>query len=159
VVQVNNAGSGGLVFYLDNYDFANPEKWVRVIVNYRIADGEGNPNNLTVGGFNVWTAAPDSVETSEPIWVDAGEPVGYIDQGDGWAIAAFDFIIQPNPEEEWIEIVFGYQTESYFFPAENGDVFIDEVQINTRCVPIPGAVWLLGSGLVTLVGLRRKFRK
>jgi len=26
-------------------------------------------------------------------------------------------------------------------------------------VPIPGAVWLLGSGLVGLVGLRRKFQK
>jgi hypothetical protein len=26
-------------------------------------------------------------------------------------------------------------------------------------VPIPGAVWLLGSGLIALVGLRKKFRK
>lgn len=26
-------------------------------------------------------------------------------------------------------------------------------------VPIPGAVWLLGSGLVGIVGMRRKFRK
>jgi hypothetical protein len=26
-------------------------------------------------------------------------------------------------------------------------------------VPIPGAVWLLGSGMIALVGLRRKFRK
>ena len=26
-------------------------------------------------------------------------------------------------------------------------------------VPIPSAVWLLGSGLVGLVGLRRKFKK
>jgi hypothetical protein len=30
---------------------------------------------------------------------------------------------------------------------------------NWNVVPIPGAVWLLGSGLVGLVGLRRKFRK
>lgn len=28
-----------------------------------------------------------------------------------------------------------------------------------QAVPIPGAVWLLGTGLVGLVGLRRKFRK
>jgi len=26
-------------------------------------------------------------------------------------------------------------------------------------VPIPGAVWLLGSGLIALVGLRRKLKK
>ena len=29
----------------------------------------------------------------------------------------------------------------------------------SQAVPIPGAVWLLGSGLVGVVGLRRKFRK
>lgn len=31
------------------------------------------------------------------------------------------------------------------------------VQIST--IPVPGAMWLLGSGLIGLVGLRRKFRK
>jgi hypothetical protein len=30
---------------------------------------------------------------------------------------------------------------------------------NFRVVPIPGAVWLLGSGLVGLVVIRRKFGK
>jgi len=31
-------------------------------------------------------------------------------------------------------------------------------EINTGAVPIPGAVWLLGSGLVGIVGIRRKLR-
>lgn len=31
--------------------------------------------------------------------------------------------------------------------------------INISAVPVPGAIWLLGSGLIGLVGLRRKFRK
>ena len=31
--------------------------------------------------------------------------------------------------------------------------------IETTTVPIPGAVWLLGSGLVGLIGLRRRMRK
>jgi hypothetical protein len=31
--------------------------------------------------------------------------------------------------------------------------------ISSNPVPIPGAVWLLGSGLIGIVGIRRKFRK
>jgi len=33
------------------------------------------------------------------------------------------------------------------------------VSIDTTAVPVPGAVWLLGAGLVGLVGLRRRFVK
>ena len=34
---------------------------------------------------------------------------------------------------------------------------LDDVSVNA--VPIPGAIWLLGSGLIGLIGMRRKFRK
>ena len=34
---------------------------------------------------------------------------------------------------------------------------VTEIQLQT--VPIPGAVWLLGSGLMGLLGLRRIFKK
>jgi hypothetical protein len=34
---------------------------------------------------------------------------------------------------------------------------VTEIQLQT--VPLPGAVWLLGSGLVALVSFRRKCRK
>ena len=33
-----------------------------------------------------------------------------------------------------------------------------QFQVDVDPVPIPGAVWLLGSGLFGLLGLRRKFR-
>ncbi|MBU1196455.1 MAG: hypothetical protein KKE62_11885 [Proteobacteria bacterium] len=154
VVQVNNVGAGGLVFYLDNYDTPNPEKWVRVIVNYRAVYDDGTPNELVVGGFNVWTEDPESGASFTPY--DAGAPVALIEQPDGWVIAAYDFIIEPNPEEEWLEIVFGWDGGRYFFFADDGEVFIDEVQIHTRCVPIPGAAWLLGLGAVGLISWRRK---
>jgi hypothetical protein len=39
------------------------------------------------------------------------------------------------------------------------DVFWDSISLSSNNVPIPGAVWLLGSGLIGLVGIRRKFRK
>ncbi len=41
----------------------------------------------------------------------------------------------------------------------NGKWGLDNVIVEIDPVPIPGAVWLLGSGLIGLVGLRRKFRK
>ena len=37
-----------------------------------------------------------------------------------------------------------------------GWLYMDDISVNP--VPIPGAVWLLGSGLVGLAGLRRKFK-
>lgn len=42
--------------------------------------------------------------------------------------------------------------------GENGHELYD-AKINGANVPIPAAVWLLGSGLIGLVGMRRKFRK
>ncbi|MDM8525036.1 VPLPA-CTERM sorting domain-containing protein [Desulfococcaceae bacterium HSG8] len=40
----------------------------------------------------------------------------------------------------------------------NGDLFSAELETgNVSVVPIPGAVWLLGSGLVGIVGFRRNY--
>ena len=36
---------------------------------------------------------------------------------------------------------------------------VDYMKLNVNAVPIPGAVWLLGSGLAGIIGLRRKARK
>lgn len=35
-------------------------------------------------------------------------------------------------------------------------IYIDNIAFNGSTVPVPGAVWLLGSGLLAAVGLRRK---
>lgn len=52
-----------------------------------------------------------------------------------------DFIKIGSPTYSW---------QSYAFAMDNLDVNI---------VPIPGAMWLLGSGIIGLVGLRKKFKK
>ena len=36
---------------------------------------------------------------------------------------------------------------------------ITSATIDISAVPIPGEVWLLGSGLIGLVGIRRRFQK
>jgi hypothetical protein len=40
-----------------------------------------------------------------------------------------------------------------------GTVNVTNINSNASAVPIPAAVWLLGSGLIGLVGLRRRFQK
>jgi hypothetical protein len=57
-------------------------------------------------------------------------------------------------------IMYAGLTASKFHNA--GDSLVNDViwyTANTATVPIPGAVWLLGSGLVGLAGLRRKFKR
>ena len=50
------------------------------------------------------------------------------------------------------------QLRMYDLIPSDGD-FDYLLDITATYVPIPGAVWLLGSGLIGLVGLRKKFKK
>ena len=44
-------------------------------------------------------------------------------------------------------------------PLIDGSMVFSELSIEASSVPVPAAVWLLGSGLLGLAGLRRKLRK
>jgi hypothetical protein len=35
---------------------------------------------------------------------------------------------------------------------------VAEIDLQTSQIPIPSAVWLLGSGLIGIVGIRKKFK-
>jgi hypothetical protein len=60
--------------------------------------------------------------------------------GNGWKSTIYKYHVWPNPTKEWVTI--------------NGDIYLDQVITDTRCVPEPGALSLLGLG--ALFGLRRK---
>ena len=61
-----------------------------------------------------------------------------------------------NFQPRWFAIVLEAQVGDF------GQVFFDDIDVTGVCagaVPVPPAVWLFGSGLVGLFGLRRKFGK
>lgn len=60
----------------------------------------------------------------------------------GWVTSAYDFQFQPNPWNEKIELKF------------NDTAFIDQVVIDTICIPEP-ATLLLGLGCLVLARGRR----
>ena len=53
----------------------------------------------------------------------------------------------------------GFTTYTVKTPAlAAGHWFADDFTFAGAPIPIPGAVWLLGSGLIGIVGIRKKFK-
>jgi hypothetical protein len=50
-------------------------------------------------------------------------------------------------------------SKSHTFFSSEAPSFQPYLEVQTTAVPIPGAVWLLGSGLLGLVAFRRRFKK
>ncbi len=60
---------------------------------------------------------------------------------DGWIVSLYKIEMWPNPLEEWIAI--------------KGDIWVDELIIDTICIPEPTTIALLGLGALTLLRKRR----
>jgi hypothetical protein len=121
-------------FDLDNYDTDNPEKDIRIQITYDPQFG-GQLAFVRVTGWN-----PNATTTEY-----AAVPVlTSLPDGNGWVTSAYDFDFQPNPYNEKIELKFGDTT------------FIDQVVIDTICIPEPATVLLLGLGCLTMICRKRR---
>ena len=62
--------------------------------------------------------------------------------GNDWETMVLDVVMHPNPPEEWVTV--------------KGDIFVDELVIDTYCVPEPMAVALLVFGSLVLFHRQRR---
>jgi len=76
---------------------------------------------------------------------------GTVYHEDGWITDTFWFYIEPNPEGEWIGLYVDEGEEGSFYPA-----YIDQVIIDTICVPEPATLSLLAVAGVAVIRRRRK---
>ena len=127
-----------LMFFIDNWDRDNPEKIVQVQVTFHSSGGAPS-------GFNVWMG-PDPFpggETfipAEPHLVDM-DPRDPLDE---WFTGVYEFYLFPNPPME----VIGLKFDRY--PA-----YVDQVVIDTWCVPEPATMILLAVGAAVVMRPQR----
>ena len=92
----------------------------------------------------------DPPEWNDSRWVDLGIVAQSDSSQQGWQYIQYHDILDYQPR--WIrvsvDVEAGFHREAF--------AFVDDVDFESRCVPLPGAVWLLGSGLIGLLGMRRK---
>ena len=70
--------------------------------------------------------------------------------GDGWVTEAYAFDIVPNPEEEILALGFQNFAGSSMYPG-----YVDQIVIDTICVPEPATAALLSLAGLTLIRRRR----
>ena len=95
-----------------------------------------------------WSIGADTNWTTHTVALDASHFTSWTGQND-YLYTLVEVLQAPTD----IGIFFGGSLAS-----GTGDLLVDNFG-TVAAVPIPGAVWLLGTGIIGLVGIRRKFKK
>jgi hypothetical protein len=119
--------SGWIDVIVDNHNPPNEFKWVWVQLTWaqEFAGGHSQP------AFSNLSPAP----VDPPVLIDE------VDHLDGWYTSTYEWFIRPNPPFE--EFTIGFDT--------GGGILVDELVIDTWCIPEPATMGLLlVGGLLTL---------
>ncbi len=121
--------SGYIDVVVDNHDPVNPEKLLWVQLTWR----------PTPGTTGVPIIQPDTQVgfTSTPVRIEDEQSAA-----DGWTTTTYAWEIHPNPMDEWFTI--------------SGDIDVDQLVIDTWCIPEPATLSLLVLGGLMMLRRRRK---
>jgi hypothetical protein len=132
-------GDRQIDFWLPNFDNQNPCKDVWIQVTY-FATPSTQRSSIDVSVY------PYSAEISEPVLINE------YSHGDGWFTDVWNLQIYPNPLSEFIYV-------NFFDTITGGPsyaAYIDQVVIDTYCIPEPATICLLSFGALSLIRRRKK---
>ncbi|RKY06419.1 MAG: hypothetical protein DRP56_07445 [Planctomycetota bacterium] len=151
VLHLHEYGEGylpGLGFHLPNF-IGGDYKTVRVQVTYW-PDEFGNDAWLSNDFFVLAGMDPLNPDNTLPGYGINDDPIAatWIDEQEngGWLTETYEFTITPNPA--WEDIWFGFEE----YPA-----YVDQVVIDTICIPEPATLLLLSLGGLALRKRKQQF--
>ncbi|MBU2457848.1 MAG: PEP-CTERM sorting domain-containing protein [Planctomycetes bacterium] len=121
--------SGAIDVLVDNFDEPNPEKRIWIQLTWRPQDVEG-------GIPTIYLEDPEGGQIG-PVT----DPINEILLGPDWIHSAYEIVLDWNPPYELIHI--------------EGNINVDELVIDTWCVPEPATICLLAIGSLALIRKKR----
>ena len=121
---------GELNVYLPNNLVPNDEKLMRIQLTWKPGDNNPSPFVPSMPAIAVVPFSDITMTVVESI------PLG-----NNWETMVLDVVMRPNPPEEWVTV--------------KGDILVDELVIDTYCVPEPMTMALLALGGLVLYRRRR----
>ncbi len=115
---------------------------------FLIPNQENDANHKDIWVQLTWWADPGHDVVVSPLAADpnVGTLIGTIDLGNGWHHTTASFVLEHQPPYE--QFIIQNLTDEF--------IYADQLVIDTRCVPEPATMAILGLGIAGLVARRKK---